>query len=85
MGFGEEIEAMRAAWKSGGFHAARRLITDRLFEGLPMVAATSVEEVREKIAPYAEAGATRMILPYVAQSEDIVGELKNFIAVWGKS
>lgn len=85
MGFGAEIEAMRAAWKSGGFHAARRLITDRLFEGLPMAAATSVGEVWEKIKPYEEAGATRMILPYVAQSDDVVGELKGFMTVWGRA
>jgi alkanesulfonate monooxygenase SsuD/methylene tetrahydromethanopterin reductase-like flavin-dependent oxidoreductase (luciferase family) len=85
MGFGAEIEAMRAAWRSGGFHAARRLITDRLFDGLPMVAATSVEEIREKIKPYAEAGATRIILPYVAQSTDVVGELRNFIMTWSNA
>ncbi len=84
MGFGEEVESMRAAWKSGGFHAARRLITDRLFEGLPMAAATSIAEVREKLKPYEQAGATRMILPYVAQSTDIVGELRHFIAAWGR-
>jgi alkanesulfonate monooxygenase SsuD/methylene tetrahydromethanopterin reductase-like flavin-dependent oxidoreductase (luciferase family) len=84
MGFGEEVEAMRAAWKSGGFHAARRLITDRLFEGLPMAAATSIAEVREKLKAYEEAGATRMILPYVAQSDDVVGELRNFILAWGR-
>src|SRR5215470_14152201 len=41
MGFAEEVEAMRAAWKSGGFHSARKLVSDRLFEGLPLVAATS--------------------------------------------
>jgi alkanesulfonate monooxygenase SsuD/methylene tetrahydromethanopterin reductase-like flavin-dependent oxidoreductase (luciferase family) len=85
MGFGAEIEAMRAAWRSGGFHAARRLITDRLFDGLPMAAATSVEEIQEKIKPYAEAGATRIILPYVAQSTDVVGELRNFIIAWSKA
>jgi alkanesulfonate monooxygenase SsuD/methylene tetrahydromethanopterin reductase-like flavin-dependent oxidoreductase (luciferase family) len=85
MGFGEEIEAMRAAWKSGGFHAARRLITDRLFDGLPMAAATSAAEVWEKIKPYEEAGATRMILPYVAQSDDVVGELKGFMTAWGRA
>jgi alkanesulfonate monooxygenase SsuD/methylene tetrahydromethanopterin reductase-like flavin-dependent oxidoreductase (luciferase family) len=85
MGFGAEVDAMRSAWKTGGFHAARRLITDRLFAGLPMAAATSIEEVREKIKPYEEAGATRMILPYVAQSDDVVGELKNFITAWGRA
>jgi len=82
MGFGAEVEAMRAAWQTGGFHAARALVTDRLFEGLPLVAATSVAEVQEKIKPYAEAGASRIILPYVSASKDVVGEMKNFISAW---
>ncbi len=34
MGFASEVEAMRAAWKSGGFHAARKLVTDRMFREL---------------------------------------------------
>ena len=83
MGFGSEVEAMRSAWQAGGFHAARGLITDRLFEGLPLVPATSVAEIREKIKPYGDAGATRIILPYVSASEDVVGEIKNFIGAWG--
>jgi alkanesulfonate monooxygenase SsuD/methylene tetrahydromethanopterin reductase-like flavin-dependent oxidoreductase (luciferase family) len=82
MGFAAEVEAMRGAWKSGGFHAARKLITDQMFSGLPMVAATSAVEVVEQIKPYAEAGATRIILPYVAASDDIVGELTSFINYW---
>ena len=82
MGFAAEVEAMRAAWKSGGFHAARKLITDQMFSGLPMLAATSAAEVVEQIKPYAEAGATRIILPYVAASDDIVGELTSFINYW---
>jgi len=82
MGFAPEVEAMRAAWKSGGFHAARSLITDRLFQSLPLVAATSAEEVVEQIRPYLDAGATRIILPYVASSDDVVGEIKNFIEYW---
>jgi hypothetical protein len=82
MGFAPEVEAMRAAWKSDGFHAARSLITDRLFQDLPLVAATSAEEVVEQIQPYLEAGATRIILPYVASSDDVVGEMKSFIEYW---
>jgi alkanesulfonate monooxygenase SsuD/methylene tetrahydromethanopterin reductase-like flavin-dependent oxidoreductase (luciferase family) len=85
MGFGEEIEHMRAAWKSGGFHAARKLVTDRLFAGLPLVAATSAEEVVEQIKPYREAGATRIILPYVAASDDVVSEIKHFIGYWSSA
>jgi alkanesulfonate monooxygenase SsuD/methylene tetrahydromethanopterin reductase-like flavin-dependent oxidoreductase (luciferase family) len=82
MGLGAEVEAMRAAWKSGGFHAARKLVTERMFQALPMVAATSAAEVVEQIEPYVAAGATRIILPYVAASDDIVAELQSFIGYW---
>jgi len=82
MGFAGEVEAMRAAWKSEGFHAARRLITDAMFNSLPLVAATSAVEVVEQIKPYVEAGATRIILPYVAASDDLVNEMKGFISYW---
>ena len=82
MGFATEVEAMRAAWKSEGFHAARRLISERMFAALPLVAATSAREVVEQIKPYADAGATRIILPYVAASEDLVNEMKRFINYW---
>lgn len=82
MGFGAEVEAMRSAWKTGGFHAARALISERLFAGLPFIAATSIKEIREQIQPYWDAGATRIILPYVAASEDVVGEMANFISTW---
>lgn len=82
MGFRDEVEAMRGAWKTGGFHAARKLVSSRLFAGLPLVAATSAKEVVEQIQPYAAAGATRIILPYVAASKDVVGELASFIKYW---
>lgn len=82
MGFAAEVEAMRGAWKTGGFHSARKLVSDRLFTGLPLIAATSAQEVLEQIRPYANAGATRIILPYVAASNDVVGEIKSFIEEW---
>jgi len=82
MGFTTEVEAMRTAWKLGGFHAARKLISDQMFNSLPVVAATSAPEVVEQMRPYAEAGATRIILPYVAASDDIVSELRSFINYW---
>jgi hypothetical protein len=47
-----------------------------------LVAATSAREVVEQIKPYVDAGATRVILPYVAASDDIVGEMKSFIDYW---
>jgi alkanesulfonate monooxygenase SsuD/methylene tetrahydromethanopterin reductase-like flavin-dependent oxidoreductase (luciferase family) len=82
MGFGEEVEAMREAWRRSGFEAARALVSDRLFEGVPVIAARSVAEVRERLAPYVEAGATRIIVPYVSCSEDAAAETERFIAEW---
>jgi 5,10-methylenetetrahydromethanopterin reductase len=82
MGFGQEVEAMRMAWKTGGFHAARKLVTDQMFSSLPLIAATSATEVVEQMKPYAAAGATRIILPYVAASQDVVAEMKDFITYW---
>ena len=84
MGFGSEVEAMRVAWQASGFQAARSHITDRLFNGLPLIAATSSMEVRSGIKPYEEAGATRIILPYVPASEDVVGEVNHFITTIGQ-
>jgi 5,10-methylenetetrahydromethanopterin reductase len=82
MGFGPEVEAMRTAWRTGGFHAARKLVPDRLVEALPLVPATSAREVAEAIEPYREAGATRIILPYVPGSDDVVGETRSFVESW---
>ncbi len=82
MGFAPEVAAMRAAWKAGGFHEARKFVTSRLFDGLPLVAATSAGEIVEQIKPYREAGATRIILPYVAASDDALSEVKSFITCW---
>lgn len=85
MGFGAEVEAMRVAWRKSGFHAARALVTDRLFNGLPLLAADSVQEIGEKIQPYVEAGATRVILPYVAATQDVVSEVRNFVSAWDQT
>lgn len=82
MGFADEVDAMRAAWKASGFHAARALISDRLFNSVPMIAATSVDEVRERLQPYIDAGATRICIPYIPNSEDVVGETGRFITAW---
>jgi alkanesulfonate monooxygenase SsuD/methylene tetrahydromethanopterin reductase-like flavin-dependent oxidoreductase (luciferase family) len=85
MGFSTEVEAMRSAWKSGGFHAARKLVTDEMFRSLPLVAATSAPEVVSQLEIFGDAGATRIILPYVAASDDIVGEMKDFIQYWNSA
>ena len=71
MGFAEEVEAMRSAWKNGGFHAARKLITDKLFDSLPR----SRRHPPNKWSSKSNLSASRrhrVILPYVAASDDVV-------------
>ncbi len=85
MGFGEEVTAIRDTWRASGFHAAAARVTDRLFEGLPLVAGESVDEVLDKVRVYGEAGATRVILPYVPCTDDVVGEIRTFIEAFGRA
>ena len=53
-----------------------------MFANLPLIAATSAHEIVEQIRPYAAAGATRIILPYVAATDDVIEEMKSFIEKW---
>ena len=82
MGFAEESSRIRTAYEQGGFKAAQAEVTDSLLDGLPTIAATSAEEVRERVQPYIEAGATRLIIPYVPVTDDAVGETTRFLERW---
>jgi alkanesulfonate monooxygenase SsuD/methylene tetrahydromethanopterin reductase-like flavin-dependent oxidoreductase (luciferase family) len=82
MGFAEGSRAIRAAYEQGGFKAAAAAVPDAMLDGLPMIAATSPEEARERIAPFVDAGATRLIIPYVPCSDDVVGEAEGFLRSW---
>jgi hypothetical protein len=82
MGFAEESARIREAYASGGFKAAQASVTDAMVDGLPTVAARSADEVRERVQPYIEAGATRILIPYVPIGEDAVGETRDFLRAW---
>lgn len=82
MGFADEAAAIRATYQQSGFRAAQQAVPDSLLDGLPTIAATSVAEARERLRPYAEAGATRLIIPYVCATEDTVGETRRFLESW---
>ncbi|MDE0354867.1 MAG: LLM class flavin-dependent oxidoreductase [Deltaproteobacteria bacterium] len=84
MGFGEEVAAIREAWRASSFQAATGQVTDRLLDGLPLVAGESVAEVLDQVQAYGEAGATRVILPYVPCTDDVVGEIRDFIEAFGR-
>lgn len=82
MGFAEENRAVREAYRTGGFRAAQAAVPDTLVDNLPTVAASSADEVRERLQPYLEAGATRLIIPYVPITDEAVDETVTFLNTW---
>jgi len=82
MGFEQENLAVRDAYREGGFRAAQAAVSDRLVENLPTVAASSGQEVRDRLQPYLEAGATRLIIPYVPITDGAVDETVAFMDAW---
>ncbi|MGH9644535.1 MAG: LLM class flavin-dependent oxidoreductase [Terriglobales bacterium] len=84
-GFEEEVNAVEAAFKEGGFKAASKMITDAYMDKLPVIPASSIQEVRERLQPFLEAGVTRLIVPYVPVTEPVIEDARRFIEAWGNS
>jgi probable F420-dependent oxidoreductase len=83
LGFEPYVTAVREGYRRGGFKAAMAEVRDEYMDQVPMIAATSIEEVRERLAPYIEAGADRLVIPYVPCTEDVVGDAMAFLRAWG--
>jgi alkanesulfonate monooxygenase SsuD/methylene tetrahydromethanopterin reductase-like flavin-dependent oxidoreductase (luciferase family) len=81
-GFETEVEAVQSAFRAGGFKAAQEALTDAYMDKLPVIPATSAGEVKERLAPFAEAGVDRLVVPYVPSTEDVIGDAKRFIEGW---
>jgi len=83
-GFEPEVMAVQEAFKEGGFKAAQTQITDAYMDKLPVIAATSVEEIKERLVPFKEAGATRLVIPYVPVTEPVIEDARQFVEAWEK-
>ena len=84
-GFEPEVKAIQEAFKAGGFKAAATKMTDDYMDKLPVIPATSVKEIKERLKPFEEAGATRLIVPYVPVSEPVIDDARRFVEAWGNS
>ena len=84
-GFEAEVNEIQEAFKAGGFKAAATKMTDAYMDKLPVIPATSVKEIKERLKPFEEAGATRLIVPYVPVSEPVIEDARRFVEAWGKS
>ena len=52
---------------------------------LPVIPGTSIQEIKERLKPFVEAGATRLVVPYVPVSEPVIEDARRFVEAWGKN
>jgi alkanesulfonate monooxygenase SsuD/methylene tetrahydromethanopterin reductase-like flavin-dependent oxidoreductase (luciferase family) len=83
-GFEDDVDRAVLAFQRGGLREAQRSISDAYLDELPLVAATSFAELRDRLRPFEAAGATRLILPYVPVSDAPLDEARRFIDAWAK-
>jgi alkanesulfonate monooxygenase SsuD/methylene tetrahydromethanopterin reductase-like flavin-dependent oxidoreductase (luciferase family) len=81
-GFEAEVSKVSAAAAEGGLRSAARAITDDYLDRLPLLAATSIEEVVDRLVPFESSGATRIIVPYVAATDAPIDEARRFLDAW---
>lgn len=79
MGWGEVVSAVQDAHLHEGFNAARKLIPDEMVDDVPMYADCDLARLPSKLAGYEEAGSTRCVVAYVPNTEDLAGELQNYL------
>jgi hypothetical protein len=85
LGFEAEVSGIQEAFQKGGFKAAMAALTDDYMDKLPVVPGTSIEEIKQRLLPFAEAGATRLVIPYVPVTEPVVEDASKFIQAWEKA
>jgi len=85
LGFERDVTAIQEAFQKGGFKAAMAALSDDYMDRLPVIPGISIEEIKEKLLPFAEAGATRLVIPYVPVTEPVVEDARKFLQAWGSS
>jgi len=60
-------------------------LTDEYMDKLPVVPASDVREIKEKMTAFEEAGVTRMVIPYVPVTEPAAEDARRFLEAWGRS
>ena len=65
--------------------AARAKMIDEHMDYLPVIPATSVQEIKNRLQPFVEAGVDRLIVPYVpVVTEPVIDDAHRFFEAWGK-
>jgi alkanesulfonate monooxygenase SsuD/methylene tetrahydromethanopterin reductase-like flavin-dependent oxidoreductase (luciferase family) len=84
-GFEPEVLRIQEAFKAGGFKAASQIMTDEYMDKLPVIPGISIREIKERLQAFVDAGATRLIIPYVPVTEPVIDDARRFVEAWGRS
>jgi 5,10-methylenetetrahydromethanopterin reductase len=84
MGFEKEVQNVRETYQKSGFKKASEGITDEMLKQLPVVPATSFEELRKGLKRFDDCGANRLLLPYVPSTDNSTEETIEFVRHWQK-
>ena len=57
---------------------------DEYVDKLPVIPATSVQEIENRLQPFVKAGADRLIVFYVPVTEPVIDDAHGFVEAWGK-
>ena len=82
MGLGEEVKKIQDTYKTAGFKAAAKVVTDDMLSKIPVVPATSMKELKRGLEKYDASGASRIIVAYVPSTEKSTEETIRFISSW---
>lgn len=56
---------------------------DKYVDNFPVLA-TSIQEIKNRLLPFVEAGVDRLIVPYVPVTEPVIDDAHRFVEAWGK-
>ena len=59
-------------------------MTDEYLGKLLVIPATSVQEIKNRLQPFAEAGVDWLIVPDVPVTEPVINDGHRFVEAWGK-
>jgi len=59
-------------------------MTDEYMGKLPVIPATSVQEIKNRLRRFVEAGVDRLIVPYVPVKEPVIDDVYRLVEAWGK-
>lgn len=82
MGFKDEVKAVHETYSRLGFKQAANIIPDHMLAKLPVVPATSLEDLKNSLKRFDNSGATKILIPYVPSTNDPGKETLQFVKHW---